>query len=74
MFEVKRMNNNVELEKIAGRTNFINFLFTHLEQYSDPKEHISGCIDYAFSNSDGKGGFLLVGFEDDRLVGAVIMN
>jgi ribosomal-protein-alanine N-acetyltransferase len=49
-----------------------NFLFTHLEQYGDKVEDILKCIDYAMNPS--KGGNIIVGLDDDQIVGVVILN
>lgn len=56
------------------RRRIVEFLHTHLEEFKDSKEDIDKSIDYVFSGEKGKGGFLLVGFEDDQIVGVVIMN
>lgn len=49
-----------------------NFLYKHLEQYGDKKEDILKCIDYAM-NAD-KGGTIIIGLDQDNIVGIVIMN
>lgn len=74
MFEIKRIESNKELENVMGRQQFVDAMHSFLEQYGDTKEEINLCIDYAFSKSDGKGGFILAGFENDTFVGGVIMN
>lgn len=74
MLTIKRINNENDFDENVDREKLVDFLFTHLDQFGDPKEQINKCIDYAFSNSEGKGGFLLAGLLDDELVGAVIMN
>ena len=74
MFTVKRINTEKEMELTIKRQDFIDSMHAFLEQYTDKKEDINACIDYAFSTSDGKGGFILAGFEDDKFVGGVIMN
>ncbi len=74
MLTIKRINNENEFDENVERGKLVDFLFKHLDQFGDPKEQINKCIDYAFSNSEGKGGFLLAGLLDDELVGAVIMN
>ena len=51
-----------------------NFLYDHLDQFGDPEEDIEKAIDYAFSEESGKGGFLLVGYNLDEIVSAVVMN
>lgn len=56
------------------KEKFINFLHTHLEEYNDPKKDIKNAINYAFSNHEGKGGFLLVAIEDNEILGEVVIN
>jgi len=53
---------------------FIDFMFTHLDRFGDPKDQIKMSIDYAFSLNAGKGGFLLACFDEGKLVGGLIMN
>jgi ribosomal protein S18 acetylase RimI-like enzyme len=56
------------------KDEIIDFLFTHLEQYGDPKLQIRKCLDYALQVSDSFGGYALTGRIDGELVGAVIVN
>lgn len=51
-----------------------DFLFEHLDQYGDPRQHIMKAIDYALGTSPGKGGFVVVARKEGKVVGAVIMN
>ena len=48
------------------------FLYTHLEQYRDKIEDILKCIDYAMNPE--KGGNIIVGIENEIIVGVVILN
>ena len=48
------------------------FLYTHLEQYGDKIEDILKCIDYAMNPA--KGGNVIVGLDNDKIVGVVILN
>ncbi|MCC9063781.1 GNAT family N-acetyltransferase [Flavobacterium piscisymbiosum] len=48
------------------------FLHTHLEQYGDETEDILKAIAYAM-NPD-KGGNIVIGLEDQKIVGAVVVN
>lgn len=73
MLEIKKINSEKDFTSIS-RDDFINFLFTHLDQYGDPKADINKCLDYAFSNEKTAGGFALAGFIDGKMVGGVIMN
>ena len=52
----------------------IDFLFTHLDQYGDSKEAIGKCLDYAYGKNGGQGGFVVLGTENNEIVGAVIVN
>ena len=50
------------------------FLFTHLDEFGDPKADIGKAIDYALSDAPGKGGFVLTATEGDKLLGATVVN
>lgn len=50
------------------------FLFNHLGKYGDKLECIEKAMEYAVSDLKGKGGFILVGYKDDIIVGAVVIN
>jgi ribosomal-protein-alanine N-acetyltransferase len=69
MLEIKRINKEEEFTNIT-RDEFINFLFTHLDRFGDPKKDINKCLDYAFSEKECEGGFALAAFYEGKLVGA----
>jgi|FLYL01.1.fsa_nt_gi ribosomal protein S18 acetylase RimI-like enzyme len=54
----------------------VAFLHEHLDRYGDKPEDIRRCLDYALSQQEGKGGAVLVAYEDekDAIVGAVVFN
>lgn len=56
------------------RTEIIEFLHTHLDQFRDTKEAIGRAIAYALSESPGPGGFVLQGKLDDKTAGVVVIN
>lgn len=56
------------------KLRFIDFLHCHLGEHRDSKEEISKAVDYAFSDVEGKGGFLLVAIEDGVVLGEVVIN
>lgn len=58
--------------KTYSHQTIANFLFTHLEQYGDQIEDILKCIDYAMNPE--KGGSIIVGLEEEKIVGVVILN
>lgn len=74
MLNIVEIYNEEDLKKYSSREEFVDFLYEHLDRFGDTKSAINKCIDYAFSKSEGKGGFLLGAFEDDKLIGALVMN
>ncbi len=56
------------------RSEIINFLHTHLDQFRDTKEAIGKCIAYALSESPGPGGFILLGKLNNEIAGVVVIN
>ena len=48
------------------------FLYTHLEQYGDEKEDILKAISHAMNPE--KGGNIIVGLENEKIVGTVVLN
>ncbi len=57
-----------------NKSEISNFLFTHLEKYGDKLESIEMAMNYAVSDDSGKGGFVLAGYEEGNIVGAVVIN
>ena len=57
---------------IYDRNIIASFLFKHLEQYGDKTEDILKCIDYVMNPQ--KGGNIVVGLDNDAIVGIVILN
>jgi [ribosomal protein S18]-alanine N-acetyltransferase len=74
MLDYKITRKDSEFSSGLSRNNFIDFLYEHLERFGDTKEAISKSIDYAFSDDKGKGGFLLAAYDDDKLIGELVMN
>ena len=56
----------------AARDAVASFLENHLDQFGDPKEHIRMAIDYSLDPA--RGGFVLAGSEDGKIIGAVVVN
>ena len=57
----------------TSRNELAQFLHETMRPYEDTVEDIQRALDYAFSRQNGKGGFLILGELDGRLVGAVVM-
>ncbi len=74
MLEYKIIKKESDFPTELSRNQFIDFLFEHLERFGDTKDAISKSIDYAFSESEGKGGFLLAAYDEGKLIGELIMN
>jgi ribosomal protein S18 acetylase RimI-like enzyme len=74
MLKIKKITSDNEFDLNVTRENFVDFLHKHLGEFGDAKEDINKSIDYAFSIAEGKGGFLLVAYYEDNLVGALVMN
>lgn len=73
MLEVKKIENEKDFKNVT-REEFVDFLYTHLDRFGDPKEDINKCLDYAFSEEKCEGGYALAAFYQNKLVGALIMN
>ena len=73
MLKIRKINTHKDFEKIS-EGQFIDFMFTHLGQYGDPKEDIKKCLNYAFSGEKSEGGFALAAYQGETLVGGLIMN
>jgi GNAT superfamily N-acetyltransferase len=56
------------------KQKIVDFLFTHLDEFGDPKEDIANCLDYAMKEVPSQGGFAVVAHEDSDIAGVVIVN
>ena len=74
MLDYKIIRKDSDFSSDLSRNIFIDFLYEHLERFGDTKEAISKSIDYAFSEDKGKGGFLLAAYNEEKLIGELVMN
>lgn len=74
MLKFEIINNENEFSGDINRDFVVDFLYEHLDQFGDTKSAISKCIDYAFSESEGKGGYVLIAKDNEEVVGILIMN
>ena len=58
----------IEIDRVA------KFLHKHLGDYGDALQSIKKAIQYACKERSGLGGFVLVAEEEDKMVGAVVVN
>ena len=59
---------------LEEKKSIIDFLFENLQEYGDPKSDIEKAINYALKETLSFGGFVLVSYLDDFIVGAVVIN
>ncbi len=74
MLTIKEIYSFDDFNENLTKAQFIDFLYVHLDRFGDPKPAIEKSIDYALDNKPGQGGFLLAAFDDDELVGGLVMN
>jgi ribosomal-protein-alanine N-acetyltransferase len=68
------MFNPTNKPSISEKSGIINFLHESLEEYGDSKSDIGKCIEYALKEVPSFGGFVLVASEEEKIVGAVVIN
>ena len=74
MIRVTLIKEEKHFHSEKSKQAFISFLYTYLGEYKDSKKDIEKAVNYAFSKSDGKGGFLLEAYDDKQLIGGVVIN
>ncbi|MGG5506781.1 MULTISPECIES: GNAT family N-acetyltransferase [unclassified Myroides] len=72
MIQIEKKNSDspVTPEQV---TQYVNFLFQHLEQYGDAKEDIAKAIDYALGRNNKPGGLLAIAKEGEEIVGITVV-
>ena len=74
MYTFTIYNTNVQPDDVQ-KQEVVDFLFSHLQQYGDPKEAILKCLEYATGEQVGApGGFALLIKENKELLGITIVN
>ena len=68
------MYNVTNKPSFSEKQEIVDFLHKHLEQFGDSKPDITKSIDYALKEMISFGGFVLVGFKDSEMLGAVVVN
>ncbi len=56
------------------KTEIVDFLHTHLQEYGDPKKDIRKALDYSLKEFGSFGGFTMLLLDDGNLVGVTIFN
>ncbi|HHN48769.1 MAG TPA: GNAT family N-acetyltransferase [Bacteroidales bacterium] len=59
---------------LKEKNAIVNFLYEHLDEFGDEKQHIMKVLDYAVKDNPSFGGFVLKLSEEEKILGAVIIN
>lgn len=68
--EFKIINRETGKDNQFTNDAIATFLEIHLGRFGDKKEDILKCLDYVFE----KGGFITLGIENSKIIGAVVIN
>jgi len=71
---IKQISSEEDFQDGLNKEGFVGFLHKHLGRFGDSRAAITKAVDYAFSESEGKGGFLVTAHAGDDLVGGVVIN
>jgi ribosomal protein S18 acetylase RimI-like enzyme len=72
---IETRNFNAETKPNEWEKNeIVNFLFKHLQEFGDPKKDIQKAIDYSIKEIASFGGFIVLLKENDKIVGATVIN
>ncbi len=65
-----------EKEKLGEeeKSEIIDFLFDHLDEYGDAREDIARCVGFALKEFPSFGGFVVVSYHEDKISGVVVVN
>ena len=68
------MYNALKKPTESEKSEIVDFLYTHLEEYGDPKPDIEKAVNYAIKERPSFGGFLLTSHNGSELSGVVVVN
>jgi ribosomal-protein-alanine N-acetyltransferase len=63
-----------ELPADLSHRSLVEFLHVNLDRFTDDRASIANALEYAFSTESGRGGFLILAYLGEELVGCVVMN
>ncbi|MCK9268846.1 MAG: GNAT family N-acetyltransferase [Bacteroidales bacterium] len=70
----EKVFNQADTITTKEKQDLVDFLYEHLDEYGDKKEHIANCIDYAMNSNPLAGGFIVEMLHEGKIVGALVMN
>ncbi len=62
-----------EKNNLFSKDQIIDFLFQYLEQYGDARNDIESALNYSLSKNPKEGGGVTLAYEDDTILGVVVM-
>lgn len=71
--EFLKVENEEEFPVWAQRSRVVDFFHNTMKPYEDESLDIERALNYTFSDSNGKGGFLMLVKVDDKLGGALLI-
>ncbi len=71
---ILKIFNSVNKPTLEEKSNTIDFLFNHLENFGDPKADIEKAIDFSLREYSSFGGFVLIAKNDTEIIGVVVIN
>jgi len=73
MLKIKEFNES-NPPSASEKEELIDFLFSHLDEFGDPRADIEKSIDFALKIGPSFGGFILEAIEEDQIVSAIVLN
>jgi len=73
MIKTKVFNNNNK-PTIEEKKVIVDFLYEHLDRFGDAREDIEKAVNYALSEFDSFGGFVLQALENEETACVVVVN
>ncbi|MEN8121101.1 MAG: GNAT family N-acetyltransferase [Bacteroidota bacterium] len=71
---ILKVFNSVNKPTSQEKIDVVDFLFTHLENFGDPKTDIEKAVDFSLREIASFGGFVLIAKKDKEIIGAVVIN
>lgn len=62
-----------EKNNLFSKDQIIDFLFQYLEEYGDARKDIESALNYSLSEDPKEGGGVTVAYENDQILGVVVM-
>ena len=72
--EMKAINSYTGRDSDFHDYRIVTFLHKHMQNKTADKDTILRSIDYVYSKNQGKGGFILLGVQDNEILGCVVIN